>query len=107
MTIEQDKVKYSEKDQIYWRKKAEKLTFGQIIRAHRLCEEWSLTSTAEQLGISKQQLSDYEKGRKLPSLEKAYQMAKVLGMLPEGLVLRLINEQLRRSSIPIRVQIAS
>ena len=82
------------------------LTFGQTVRAFRLAEEWPLTYAAERIGISKQQLSDYENGRKLPSIEKAYQIANALGMLPEGVVVQVINEQLRRAEIPIRVDLA-
>ncbi|GEM_PF-3097300 len=94
-------------DQRYWRKRMRDLTFGQAVRAYRLAEEWSLTYAAERIGISKQQLSDYESGRKLPSIEKAYQIAKALGMMPQGAVLQVINEQLRKAEIPIRVEGAS
>lgn len=101
------KLSYNAADQTHWRKRMKALTFGQTIRAYRLAEEWSLTSAAEKIGISKQQLSDYENGRKLPSIDKAYQMAKALGMMPQGVVLQVINEQLRKSEIPIQVDLAS
>ncbi len=80
---------------------------GKTIRAYRLAEEWSLTDTAKKIGISKQQLSDYENGRKLPSIEKAYSIAKSLNMIPAGLVVQLFNEQLQRAKIPLQVDIAS
>ena len=83
------------------------LAFGQTVRAYRMAEEWSLTYAAEKIGISKQQLSDYENGRKLPSIEKAYEIANALGMTPQGLVLLVINEQLRKADIPIQVKVAS
>jgi transcriptional regulator with XRE-family HTH domain len=106
MTIK-NKLSYSANDQRLWRKRMNDLTFSQTIRAYRLAEEWSLTYTAEKIGISKQQLSDYESGRKLPSVEKSYYIAKTLGMMPQGLVLQVINEQLRKADIPIQVQAAS
>jgi transcriptional regulator with XRE-family HTH domain len=98
---------YTAGDQRYWRKRMKELTFAQTVRAYRLAEGWTLTGTAEKLGISKQQLSDYENGRKLPSIEKAYRIAKALDMLPQSLVLQVINEQLRRAAIPIQVDVAS
>ena len=105
MTI-RNKLNYNVNDQRFWRKRMNELTFGKTIRAYRLSEEWSLTSTAELLGISKQQLSDYEAGRKLPSVQKAYQIALALEMLPEGVVLQVINEQLKRAEIPMKVNLA-
>lgn len=102
-----NKLSHTADDQRFWRKCMKELTFGQTIRAHRLAEEWSLTDTAGKIGISKQQLSDYESGRKLPSFEKAYQIAKALDMMPRSVVLQVINEQLCRAEIPIKVQIAS
>jgi transcriptional regulator with XRE-family HTH domain len=66
---------YSRDGQRIWRKRMKDLTFGQTVRSYRLAEDWTLTDAAEKIGISKQQLSDYETGRKLPSIEKAYQIA--------------------------------
>jgi transcriptional regulator with XRE-family HTH domain len=102
-----NKLGYSADDQRVWRKRMKALTFGQTVRAYRLAEEWSLTYAAEKIGISKQQMSDYEHGRKLPSIEKAYQIAKALDMMPQSLVLQVINEQLRKAEIPIQVEVAS
>lgn len=103
MTTDKDKFRNRVEDQVYWRKRMKSLTFGQTVRAYRMAEELSQIDAAEKIGISKQQLSDYENGRKLPSPEKAYQIAKALGMVPEGLVLQVINEQLRKSKIPLQV----
>jgi transcriptional regulator with XRE-family HTH domain len=107
MTIAKGRPSYSRKEQIVWRKKMKSLTFGETVRAFRLAEDWSLTYAAELVGISKQQLSDYENGRKLPSIQKAYQIAKALDMMPQSVVLQVINEQLRKSEIPIQVELAS
>jgi transcriptional regulator with XRE-family HTH domain len=97
---------YTKADQRRWKERVESLTFGQAIKAHRLSQEWSLVATAEELGISKQQLSDYEHGRKLPSLEKAYGIGQVLGIMPEIAVLLAINDQLRKANIPLKVTVA-
>lgn len=106
MTTKSDRNKFDAVDQVHWRKRAKNLTFGQIVRAYRLAEDWTLTYASELIGISKQQLSDYENGRKLPSIEKAYQIASALGMMPQSVVLHVINEQLQRSQIPMRVDLA-
>jgi transcriptional regulator with XRE-family HTH domain len=98
-----NKLSHTVYDQRFWRKRIRELTFGQTVRAYRLAEEWPLTYASEKIGISKQQLSDYETGRKLPSIEKSYQIAKALDMMPESLVLLVINEQLRKAEIPIQV----
>jgi transcriptional regulator with XRE-family HTH domain len=105
MTIK-NSLSHSADDQRFWRKRMKELTFGQTVRAYRLAEGWSLTHAAGRIGISKQQLSDYENGRKLPSIEKAHQIAQALDMMPESLVLQVINEQLRRAEIPVQVKLA-
>jgi transcriptional regulator with XRE-family HTH domain len=101
-----NKLSYSVADQRHWQKRIKELTFGRTIRAYRLAEDWSLAEAAERIGISIQQLSDYEHGRKLPSIDKAYRIAKALGMMPQGVVIQLLNEQLRRAEIPLQVKVA-
>ena len=101
-----NKLAYSAADQRYWDKRAKELTFGRVIRSHRLAEEWSLVETAEKIGISKQQLSNYEQGLKLPSLAQAYRIAKALDMMPQGLVQQVINDQLNRDNIPFKARLA-
>jgi len=101
-----NKLAYSAADQRHWQKSMKDLTFGRTIRAYRLAEDWLLSDAAERIGISVQQLSDYEHGRKLPSIDKAYRIAKALGMMPQGVVLQLLNEQLHRAEVPLRVRVA-
>lgn len=102
-----NKLSYSAADQRRWQKRINELTFGRSIRAYRLSEEWTLAVTAEKIGISIQQLSDYEHGRKLPSIEQAYRIATALDMMPWAVVLQVINEQLDRAKIPVKVKLAS
>lgn len=106
LSATQDKFSYNADDQRYWDKHTEALTFGRTIRAYRLCEDWSLADAAEKIGISVQQLSDYEHGRKLPSIERAYSIATALGMMPQGVVIQLLNEQLQRAKIALQVKVA-
>jgi transcriptional regulator with XRE-family HTH domain len=54
---------------------------------------------AKRVGISKQQLSDYENGRKLPSIEQAIRLCTALEM-PVSVALRcLLDEQIQQAGI--------
>jgi transcriptional regulator with XRE-family HTH domain len=54
------------------------MTFGGLLHSLRLCEEISQIEFAAKLGISRSQLCDIEKGRKLVSPRKAVEYAKIL-----------------------------
>ncbi len=56
-----------------------RLTFGQALWSHRKCEEISQKKFAISLGISSQSLCNIEKGRKIPSPERAAIIAKQIG----------------------------
>jgi len=94
-------------EQQWFRQQVAALTYGEALKAHRMCEGWSQAEAAQRLGISKQLLSSYETGRNTPSLRKAFEMAQVLSMSPEVSVLLVINDQLRSLAIPLKVQVAS
>jgi transcriptional regulator with XRE-family HTH domain len=95
---------YDQADQDFIEEIAKQLTVGRVIQSHRKSEGWSQVETAKKLGISSQQLSDYEKGRKLPSISKAWEIASILGMHPGHLISRVLNEQFERENIPLRVE---
>lgn len=59
------------------------LTFGSLLKAFREAEELTQVDFAAKLGLSKQNLSDLEKGRKTPSPSRAAMIAKKL-KLPEA-----------------------
>ena len=63
----------------YLNKLLGKLTFSRMLKATRLADEHSQEEFAKLLGISKQHLSDIERGRKVVSPERAYRWAKKLG----------------------------
>ena len=106
MTIEPDKPEIYAEDQIWLDAQIAGLTFGHCLKAHRLCESWTQDETAQKLGISKQLLSAYETGRKLPTPKKAYEMAEKLGMLPQAAVIAVLNDQLRQDNLPLQVELA-
>ncbi len=55
-----------------------KLSFAKALEAHRLGEEISQKDFAKFLKISPQSLCDLEKGRKIPSPDRAARIAKAL-----------------------------
>ena len=89
------KIKYGTKEA---QKDFGKLTFAEVLLAHRLSEELTQIEMAEKLGISKQSLCDLEKGRKIPSATRASKIAKILGMLPESFVQLALQDQLREEN---------
>ena len=82
-----------------------RLTFGGLLRAHRLSEEESQVSMAKQLGLSKQNLNDMENGRRLPSLRKAVSIARKIGQLERLLVQLVLQDQIDRENLKYKVSI--
>lgn len=104
MTTEFDFIKA---DQQSLDRQTEALTFADALKAHRLCEEWTQEQAAQRLGITKQMLSAYETGKRIPTPRKAYEMANVLGLIPEMAVLLVINDELKANQLPIQIQLVS
>lgn len=86
--------------------RANELTFARVLRAHRMAEEWTQEEAAKRLGVSKQLVSDYENGRKIPEPAQAYKIGKALGMVPEMAVVYAVNDALRREDLPLQVALA-
>ena len=104
MTIERNKrIKYgsTELDRDFGA-----LSVGDLLLAYREGEGVSQLALAKTLGLSKQRLCDFEKGRRLPSLRSAFDFGKKLKRHPETWVLVVIEEMLRRERLDIKVSIA-
>jgi addiction module HigA family antidote len=83
------------------------LTFGKLLGAVRQGEELTLEAFAKQLGVSRQNLCDIEKGRKGVSPERAVRWARLLGY-PEAQWLRLaLQAELDAAGLKYRVEIAA
>nr|WP_321399399.1 helix-turn-helix transcriptional regulator [uncultured Desulfobacter sp.] len=94
----------------YGRKEMEKeygpLTFGRALWSHRKCEEISQKDFAKILGISPSSLCDLEKGRKLPSVQRAAKIASALNE-PEKIWVRLaLQDMLREADLKYEVSVA-
>jgi DNA-binding XRE family transcriptional regulator len=81
------------------------LTFGGALEAHRLSEEKSQKDFAKKLGISPQSLCDIEKGRKLPSVDRAARIAKKLREPVITWVSLALEDQLRQAHLSFKVEL--
>lgn len=77
-------------------KKIGVLTFAILLESYRLSDEKSQKDFAKCLGISQQSLCDLEKGRKIPSPDRAARIAKKL-YEPEDFWIKLALQDILRS----------
>lgn len=83
------------------------LTFGRLLRSHRLGEEMTQVQMAKALGLSKQNLNDLESGRVLPTLRRAVRIAKKIGQLEELIVQLVLQDQVNREHLKYKVLIGA
>ena len=83
------------------------LTFGRLLKAHRLGEGLTQVEMAKVLGLSKQNLNDLECGRKIPSIRRAVQIARKIEILEELIVQLVLQDQIDRESLKLRVRVES
>ena len=83
-----------------------KVTFGRLLKSHRLAEELTQAQLAKLLKISKQNLNDLETGRKSPSLKRALKITKKLNLLEEVVAQIVIQDQLDRENLHLTVKVS-
>jgi transcriptional regulator with XRE-family HTH domain len=81
------------------------LTFGKALGAHRLSEEMSQKDFAKRLGMTPQSLCDLEKGRKLPSADRAARIAEKLKEPAITWVSLALEDQLREAHLAFKVEL--
>ena len=82
------------------------MTFGRLIEAYRLADELSQKEFAKILGISSASLCDLEKGRRIPTPERAALIAKKLKE-PESYWVQLaLQDQLNHIGLKLKVSVA-
>ena len=81
------------------------LYFCDLLKAHRLGEEMTQEELATKLDISKQKVCDYEKGRRLPSMETAVKWAKKLKEPHEIWVRAYLQQQVDEADLKLKVDI--
>ena len=90
----------------YLKKKFGELSFGQLIWSHRKAEEMTQAELAELLGVSKQYISQLEKGERLASVEQAARLAEVFDMSPEIFVVRALQDQVVKAGLDLTIKSA-
>jgi len=81
------------------------ISFGEMISALRQAMEITQVEMAEVLGISKQDLCNIEKGRKIVSVERAVSFADALCMPQKTFAKYALQDQLNKAGIDGEVQI--
>jgi antitoxin HigA-1 len=78
------------------------VTFGELVRSFRLCDELSQSELAAKLDISKQHLSAIENGKKAVSPARAAKFAEALGYPADQFVVAAIEDQLREAGVDLK-----
>ncbi len=81
------------------------LSFGRMLESLRLADEISQVDLATRMKISRAQVCDIEKGRRLVSPERAAVFAKVLGYSVEQFVSVALEDQLRQAGLKFTVDL--
>jgi len=81
------------------------LTFGNTLESYRLGEEMSQKDFARKLGMSPQSLCDLEKGRRIPSVERAAKIAKKLNEPIETWVMLALSDMIREARLDLKVDV--
>lgn len=81
------------------------LTIAHFLRSWRMSEELSQADFARRIGLSPANLCDIEKGRKGVSIEKACEIAKVIGYSPTVLVKLVLQEQVASAGLNYDVEL--
>ncbi|MEK6555452.1 MAG: helix-turn-helix transcriptional regulator [Bdellovibrionota bacterium] len=81
------------------------LTFGRLLKSHRLGENLSQTDLAKILKISKQSLNDLENGRTFPSISRAAAIARKIGVMEAMMVELCIQGLIDRQKLNLVVKI--
>lgn len=83
------------------------LTLADLLMIYREDREITQIQMANKLGISKQKLCDFEKGRRLPSVKMVAKWAKMLKHPQSVWIQVVLQDQLRRNNVKLKVSIAS
>ena len=81
------------------------LTFAETLLAIRQGEGWSQSEMGRKLGISRAHVCDIEKGRRLPSADRAARFARVLGYSETQFVRLALQDQLCQSGLKMTVSV--
>ena len=83
------------------------INFSDLLISSREIEGMTQAAMSRRLSISSQRLCDFEKGRRLPSPKSVEKMAKKLGYHPAVWIQILLQDQLQREKVNLKVSVAS
>ena len=81
------------------------LHFSGLLKAHRLGEEMTQEEMAQKLKITKQKVCDYEKGRRIPSVETVVAWAKKLRQPHEIWVQAYLQQQIDDADLKLKIAV--
>ena len=81
------------------------LEFKNLLLSLRTTEEMSQVDLAKKVKTAKSRICDFEKGRRLPSLELAAKLARALGHSEALFVSKVIEEQIKVAKLKLKVKI--
>lgn len=97
-------IKYTSKD---LEKDYSPLSFADLIVIQRTEAELTQVEMAKKLGVTKQKLCDFEKGRRIPSTKMVASWAKKLGHPQDVWVQIVLQDQLRQDNLELKISITS
>ena len=81
------------------------LAFKDLLHSVRITEEISQVQLADKSGTTKAKICDFEKGRRVPTLELAAKLAKALGHSEALFVSKLIEEQIKDANLKLKIKV--
>ena len=81
------------------------LTFGHMIESIRQADEVSQVELARKMAMSRAHLCDIEKGRRVVTVERAAQFAKVLKYSVHQFVALALEDQLKKAGLKAKVHL--
>ena len=83
------------------------ITFGRLLESHRKCEELTQEELGKKIGISRANICDLEKGRVIPSVKRAADIADALGLVKSVWIELALQDHLREQGFNFKVSIAA
>jgi transcriptional regulator with XRE-family HTH domain len=81
------------------------LLFKDMLHSVRLSVEMSQVELANLLGTTKSKICDYEKGRRVPTLEVASRLAKALGHSEALFVKKILEAQIEEADLKLKIKV--
>jgi transcriptional regulator with XRE-family HTH domain len=82
-----------------------RMGFKDLLHSVRTTEEMSQVELADLSGTTKAKICDFEKGRRVPTLELAAKLAKALGHSEALFVAKLIEEQIKDAKLKLKIKV--